>query len=276
MKFSLLLLVLFLNPLFAEETPASPVAIQKEEKKEAVPQVQTALPPKKSALTKEQKTLCERDKHRVTYKLDELTTGEKTLFIERIRQEEAICKESEKCRCDIYPFMLGEIEKRVALRPTAAPPIARSYNENDDEVPLHKRSKDDLLSEASALEYQGHQYKKIGVPLLTVGTTLTLYSLIVSAVSFSQYAQCQRDNSSSSNYNDCSYHYASSGMGLSSMITFILGVPALVTGAIFTAKGNKRLAEAQELKRAAKFAFSFAPIIDPKKKLYGASLSLKF
>ena len=42
------------------------------------------------------------------------------------------------------------------------------------------------------------------------------------------------------------------------------------------ARKEGNVAKSQELKRAAKFTFSAAPIVDPKKKLYGATLTLHF
>ena len=280
---SLLLLLMLLSfSLFAEDASPAPLETQvvpPQEKKKtkpiAKPAEKPAPAPKQTTLTKEQKIFCDRDMQRVFYKLNELTDGEKNLFLERIKREEAICKGNEKCKCDIFPYMLSEIDKRVALRPAA--PVAslpNTYN-RDDPPPPYMRSKQAMMAEVEALEYQGHHYKKIGVPLLSVGVAFTLYSLVASTIAFSQYSQCMDDNNSFHD-DDCAYHYASSGLGISSMLTFITGVPALITGAIFTAKGNKQLGKAQELKRAAKFTFSASPIIDPQKKLYGATLTLKF
>lgn len=286
MKLILLLSLILWFPLFAAETPpATPEkpATEQENKSDKTTekpaeevvdvQVETKTPPpKEETLTEEEKMFCQRDMQRVFHKLAELTEKEKAVFVQRIEQESAICKENERCACDIFPYMLSQIEKRIATRVAQPQSFSQAYAEQKSVS--KPRDTQSMLAEAAILEQKGTKLKKIGIPLLAVGIPLTVYGLIASTASFYHYSECYYDDNISNDA--CSRNYRRNGFAISGGIAFLLGVPALVTGAILVGRGNAKLGDAKELRIKAKYSFSAAPIIDPKRKLYGATLSLKF
>lgn len=286
MKLLLLLSLLLWFPLFAAEappkTPAQPATEQEkkddqttETPSEEVVEVQVETktpPPKKGALTEEEKMFCQRNMQRVIHKLTELTEKEKAVFVKRIEQESAICKKNEKCACDIFPYMLSEIEKRIATRVAQPQSFSEAYAEQKSKS--QPRNTQAMLAEAEILEQKGRKLKKIGIPLLAVGIPVTLYGLIASTASFYHYSQCYYDDNISNTA--CSYNYRRNGFAISGAIAFLIGVPALVGGAILTGRGNAKLGDAQEIRTKTKYSLFVAPILDPKKKMYGATLSLRF
>lgn len=119
-----------------------------------------------------------------------------------------------------------------------------------------------ILFTALQLEKEGVKIKKVGVPLLAIGLTLTAYSIASFFIAVHQISDCPGGL--------CGMEGV--GMMFSGTVTYFIGVPMLIVGAALIAKGKRRIKSAQNMRAS----FGVLPIINPKRKMYGLAVSLRF
>ncbi|MCK5808411.1 hypothetical protein KAH37_05465 [bacterium] len=133
------------------------------------------------------------------------------------------------------------------------------------DVPLDSKitaKQANILSSALQLEQDGMKIKKVGVPLLAIGLTLTAYTIVAFVIAGQQISNCSGE-----------YCFLE-GMGVmfSGSLTYLIGVPMVIVGSALIVKGKRHIKLAQKMKTS----LGVAPIINPKKKMYGITLTLKF
>lgn len=231
-----MLLVLLSVSVFAQESQPIPQAQEGEIKEDssAVQEVQVS----------EEQRLCEKNSQRLQYKLQELSVEDRKRFDERIRNEFAICKSDEKCVCEIYTYMLAEIDKE---QNRAVIPVADVKEEKKEKT---------VEEMADDYERGGKIYRGIGTGILIPGVLFGTYGLLALAV-FLPVLEAEE-------------------WAISGGCSLLGATPHIIVGAVLVSKGNKKIKKANELRSKEKVSFGLTPVIEPKSRYYGAAFSMSF
>jgi len=200
----------------------------------------------------EEKKLCEKNAQRLKHKLRELSDKNREKFNERIKNEFAICKSDEKCVCEIYTYMLSEIDKSESKNTPEPANKAKTVPEKSDAEKIEE------------LEEMGMKKKRMGKGLLIPGIILDSIGFIFIFIVLPIEATVTHNNEM--------IVVAGSVGGATAFIGLNLTIP----GAVAYSKGKRLLRKADKLKSKNDVSFRLTPVIEPKSKYYGAAFSMSF